>query len=888
MSRLRCLIHHPFPAFMASPWCRREARRAALVTVLLGTVFLSGCLGGSNAGLPAEDDGSPITLTVWHTFAAESKEENVFLESIKAFQVLYPNITVDASLVPFGDADNLFMTAAQGGEAPDLMRLSSDQLGAIGEVRVDGFPLLEDLRPHLTPAQRAQFDERALHAMRYDDALDGVPSSQDALSLIYNKAIFDDRGVDYPDDSWTQHDLLQAAQTLTYQDVQGLALPVKSAYWWFGFQAGWGGSLFNETGVPTLDSNGSAEALDWLLDLELDHGVVATGTQTEGMKNQFIGSKAAMIVDGPWNWATYEASRLDVGQAMLPLIDTTGERVAPLVTYKGWSVSKQSLHKLAATELALYLSSEEVQKQFALETYTLPTHLDVGNDQDVLDDEVLAGFMDQLNAGTPAPTTRGMALVYGPLVTAFEQVYTGTATSDSALSGANAALIEEMNELERAAPLPENEGYRTITVNFSADDSSTYTVRVDGIEHSQFSALNLTPSALPAYDACLADGAQMAYVGSTYLVPDDANHIECSLPGMVPGTLHRIEVQGETGLLFREDLRTDVGDVVPSTGDSSAVLFALGAIVVSLVALLSTGRYMDAKAGRLHARSAHAYIAPAMLALAVLTFYPVLYGFWLSFTNADATRLGDESLIGLVNFVEVFTSSGFLRVTLFTLVWTVTNVVAHVGLGLFLALVLHRSNIRGTTVYRTVLLLPWAIPSYISVLVWKGMFQPEGLVNDVLGTEFQFLADPTGAQIVVIFVNIWLGVPFMMMSLSGALQALPKEMYEAAQLDGVRAWDTFRHLTFPNLKSALVPLSLLGFIWTFNMFNVIYLLTDGGPDLYFGEPGQTDILITYVYDVAFRDGAYGVAAAWSVVIFMMLLAFSWTYMKRTNAMEATV
>lgn len=873
---------------MAGTRCRRDGRRAALVVALLCSMYMAGCLSTSDAPSASKDSDGPVTITVWHTFAAESKEENVFLSSIKAFESLHPNITVDASLVPFGDADNLFMTAAQGGEAPDLMRLSSDQLGAIGEVRVDGFPLLEDLRPHLTPVERAQFDEQALHAMRYDDVLYGVPASQDALSLIYNKAIFDARGVDYPDPSWTQDDLLQAAETLTYQDVQGLALPVKSAYWWFGFQAGWGGSLFNETGAPHLDSNGSAEALDWLLDLELEHGVVATGTQTEGMKNQFIGSKAAMIVDGPWNWATYEASRLDVGQAMLPIIDTTGERVAPLVTYKGWTVSKQSLHKLAAVELALFLSSADVQKQFALETYTLPTHLDVAADEEVRGDDVLAGFMDQLNAGTPAPTTRGMALVYGPLVTAFEQVYTGTATAEAALSGANTALIQEMSGLERAAPPPENDGYRTITVNFTADDSSNYTVVVDGVTHSRLSSQELPPSPLPAYDTCLADGADMPYIGSTRLIPDGATVIECSLTGMVPGTLHRIEVQGDTDLLFNQELSTDVGDIVPSTGDTSAVLFALGAIVVSLVALLSFGRYMDVKAGRIHARSAHAYIAPAMLALAVLTFYPVLYGFWLSFTNADATRLGDESFVGLVNFLDVFTSSGFLRVTLFTLVWTVSNVAAHIGLGLFLALVLHRANIRGTTVYRTLLLLPWAIPSYISVLVWKGMFQPEGLVNDVLGTEFQFLADPTGAQLVVIFVNIWLGVPFMMMSLSGALQALPKEMYEAAQLDGVGSWDTFRHLTFPNLKSALVPLSLLGFIWTFNMFNVIYLLTDGGPDLYFGEPGQTDILITYVYDVAFRDGAYGVAAAWSVVIFLMLLAFSWTYMKRTNATEATV
>ena len=866
-----------------------KAGRAGFLSLLLCAVVLSGCLGdaGDEASTAIDADG-PITLTVWHTFAAESKEENVFLQSIKSFEAMHPNITVDVALVPFGDADNLFMTAAQGGEAPDLMRLSSDQLGAIGEVRVDGFPLLEDLRPHLTPAQRNLFQEQALHAMRYEDALYGVPASQDSLSLVYNKALFDARGVAYPDETWTQYDLLQAAQTLTYQDVQGLALPVKSAYWWFGFQAGYNGSLFDESGNPTLNSNGSAEALDWLLDLELEHGVVATGTQTEGMKNQFIGSKAAMIVDGPWNWATYEASRLNVGQSMLPLIEETGERVAPLVTYKGWTVSKQSLHKLASVELALHLSSESVQKSFALETYTLPTHASLVDDSEIREDPVLSGFMDQLQVGTPAPTTRAMALVYGPLVTAFEQVYTETASSVDALAGANQELVSQIDGLERAAPPPSNEGYRTITVNFSTDDSSAYTVLVDGELHSTLASNVSSLSDLPPYEVCAADGVEMQRTATERVFSPDASSIECTLTGMVPGTVHRIHVEGDNGTVLESELSTNVGDVLPSTGDTSAVLYALGAIVVSLIALLNYGRYIDVKAGRLHAKSAHVYIAPAMLALAVLTFYPVLYGFWLSFTDADATRLGDQSFVGLVNFIEVFTASGFLRVTLFTLVWTVVNVSAHIGLGLFLAMVLQYGNIRGTTVYRTVLLLPWAIPSYISVLVWRGMFQPEGLVNDVLGTDLNFLSDPTGAQVVVIFVNIWLGVPFMMMSLSGALQALPKEMYEAAKLDGVGSWDTFRHLTLPNLKSALVPLSLLGFIWTFNMFNVIYLLTDGGPDLYFGEPGQTDILITYVYDVAFRDGAYGVAAAWSVVIFLMLLAFSWSYMKRTNATEGTL
>jgi arabinogalactan oligomer/maltooligosaccharide transport system permease protein len=865
---------------------RGSPRLAVVSVVLAATLMLSGCLGneGGNDTSSSSDDG-PITLEVWHTFAAESKEELVFLQAVSSFEALNPGIEVEVALVPFGDADNLFMTAAQGGEAPDLMRLSSDQLGAIGEVRVDGFPLLEDLRPHLTPAERGAFDARALNAMRYGEPLYGIPASQDALSLVYNKAIFDARGVAYPDASWTQHDLLEAAQALTYQDVQGLALPVKSAYWWFGFQAGYNGSLFDATGAPSLASNGSADALQWMLDLELEHGVVATGTQIEGMKNQFIGSKAAMIVDGPWNWATYESSRLDIGQAMLPLIEETGERVAPLVTYKGWTVSKQSTHKIAAVELALHLSSSEVQKAFALETYTLPTHTSLFSDAEVNDDAVLSGFMQQLEVGTPAPTTRGMAMVYGPLVTAFEQVYTETSDAQTALEGANTELTSLMDGLQRAADPPTNVGYRTVSVTFSTDGSSNYTVLVDGVLHSTLST-SATDDKLPDYTPCSGDGEPLLESPAVQRLPQGVGQVECNLTGMVPNVVHNITVQGDGEVLFTESLATSVGDVVPRAGDTSPVMFALGAIVLSLVALLGYGRAMDVRAGRLHAKSAHFYIAPAMLALAMLTFYPVLYGFWLSFTDADATHLGEQAFIGLANFIDVFTAKGFLRVTLFTLVWTVVNVTAHIGLGLFLAMVLQQANLRGKTVYRTVLLLPWAIPSYISVLVWKGMFQPSGLVNSVLGTDLHFLGDPTGAQVVVIFVNIWLGVPFMMMSLSGALQALPKDMYEAARLDGVGAWDMFRYLTLPNLKSALVPLSLLGFIWTFNMFNVIYLLTDGGPDLYFGEPGQTDILITYVYDVAFRDGAYGIAAAWSVVIFMMLLAFSWTYMQRTQATEA--
>ena len=154
-----------------------------------------------------------------------------------------------------------------------------------------------------------------------------------------------------------------------------------------------------------------------------------------------------MIVDGPWNWATYEAGRIPIQQVILPTVSETGERVAPLVTYKGWSVSKQSLNKEWATRLALYLSSSEVQKEFAIETYTMPTHIDLYEDTEISENLVISGFLDQLMEGTPAPTTRAMAMVYDPLVTAFENVYAGEMNSSEALSLADIALESDLEGL---------------------------------------------------------------------------------------------------------------------------------------------------------------------------------------------------------------------------------------------------------------------------------------------------------------------------------------------------------------------------------------------------------------------------------------------------------
>lgn len=824
--------------------------------LLVFLLILPGCLGESEEAVGTISDAD-ITIEVWYTFAAETIEEEVFLNAVSDFSD-ETGISVKATRVSYGDADQLFMTAAQGGEAPDLIRISSDSLGKFGEVRVDGAPLFEDLRPHLTPQERSKFDSTSLESMRYGDSLYAVPASFDCLSLIYNKALFD--GIEEPNENWTLEDLKTAGSQV------GLEFPVKNAYWWFPFLGGYGGQLFDENGVPTLDENGAAESLEWMMDLELEHGIVPEGTQKISMENSFEAWDAGMVIDGPWNWARYGKGIDNLGQTLLPKVSMDGEHLSPLVTYKGWAVSKQSPEKVAATQLALFLSSDDVQKQFALQTYTIPTAENLKSDSEILANPIVTGFIEQAELGTPAPTTRGMSMVYTALAPAFEQVYTGTSDAQSALTMADRELEDMLDEADWADEAVLIEGYRTVEIGFEIGEGN-HTILVDGNPHS---TLIQGDTEIDSFNGCLT-----SYSTET--------QFQCSLTGMIPNQEHHITVNDSTGMIYEEYATSSIEDILPESRGTSGVLFAIGSIIVSLIALLSYGAWKDRE--KTSAKGSHFYIAPALLALAVLTFYPVFYGFWLSLTDASQTHLGDESFIGLSNFIEVFTSEGFLKVTLFTLIWTVSNVLAHIAIGLFLAILLNDERLRGRVGYRTIMLLPWAIPSYISVLIWRGIFQPDGLLNDLLGTDLNLLADPTGAQVVVILVNIWLGVPFMMMSLSGALQSIPKEMYEAAEVDGVNSWDQFRHLTLPNLKSALVPLSLLGFIWTFNMFNVIYLMTDGGPNLGYG-PGSTDILITYVYDVAFIDGKYGVAAAWSVVIFAMLLIFSWRYMKQTNATEA--
>jgi maltose-binding protein MalE len=368
--------------------------------ILVITLFLtSGCLS-SDTNDSEENGNGEIVLTIWYTF--EGKEEDVFLNSIVQFEEFEKNIKVEAISKPYGSSEQAFVTAALGDEAPDIMRFSSDQLGYVGKFRQNGFPLLEDLLPYLTPIEREAWDPNAINGMMYEGSLLGLPASQDCLSLIYNKALFDMNDVDYPNNNWTTDDLLETSIALTKGNQHGIAFPSKSPYWWFAFQSGFGGDLFTD-GYSSLTSNGSAESLNFTLNFELEHELFPAGTGVEQMENLFMESKAAMVIDGPWNWAEYQAARLQIGQVLLPLNQDSSDRMSPMVNFKGYSISKQSENKDAAFKLISWLSSVSVQKEFAIQTYTMPTLVEVYDDDQIKNNSVISGFIEQLKVGFPAP-----------------------------------------------------------------------------------------------------------------------------------------------------------------------------------------------------------------------------------------------------------------------------------------------------------------------------------------------------------------------------------------------------------------------------------------------------------------------------------------------------
>ena len=272
-------------------------------------------------------------------------------------------------------------------------------------------------------------------------------------------------------------------------------------------------------------------------------------------------------------------------------------------------------------------------------------------------------------------------------------------------------------------------------------------------------------------------------------------------------------------------------------------------------------------------------------------------GVWLSLTTVNeanqvaeicrkslsgATRCAPNparwKFVGLNNYADVLTGrvGSFWQWFRVTIIWTVTCVVLHYGLGLGLAVLLNR-EFRGRSVYRILLVVPWAVPAFVSAFAWRFLYDETfGLFNALLrAMGFAGVSWFSGANtslFAAITVNVWLGVPFMMVALLGGLQSIPSEVYEAAEMDGASPWQRFLNVTLPGLRPVSMTVILLGTIWTFNMFSIIYLVTGGAP------AGKTEILVTGAYRAAFEGVRnYSLASTYGVLILSMLIVYALVY-----------
>lgn len=270
-----------------------------------------------------------------------------------------------------------------------------------------------------------------------------------------------------------------------------------------------------------------------------------------------------------------------------------------------------------------------------------------------------------------------------------------------------------------------------------------------------------------------------------------------------------------------------------------------------------------------------------------------------SFANDAGKHLqpGWKIDVGFANFQRAFSDQSIrgplLAVTAWTFGFAILSVLTTFALGLALALLLNDKRIKGLKVYRTLMILPYAFPGFLSAMVWMGLMNQEfGFLNNVIfpGANIPWLVDPVWGKISILLVNLWLGYPYMFLVSTGALQSLPEEALEAARVDGASPWQIFTNIKLPLLMIPLAPLLISSFAFNFNNFTLIYMLTMGRP-LFENTSlnvGHTDLLITMVYKVAFSTGQgrdYGLASAFAIIIFVVVGLVSYLGFRQTKTLE---
>lgn len=275
----------------------------------------------------------------------------------------------------------------------------------------------------------------------------------------------------------------------------------------------------------------------------------------------------------------------------------------------------------------------------------------------------------------------------------------------------------------------------------------------------------------------------------------------------------------------------------------------------------------------------YVYSAPSLIIIALIVLFPILYTGYISVTNMNIYNWFDFTFVGFKNYITALfvVDSGFLSALLVTVLWTALNMIVQLVVAFVVASLLNHKALKGKNIYKTILMFPWAIPGYVSILLWKtGMFNSRfGLLNqwlDKLGLETRmWLSNDISAFLCCTIVNLWLALPFMIMIMDGALQSVDESFYECAKLNGANAFQRTRLITLPLIRSVIAPSVIITIFTTFKQFDVIFLLTQQT-----GSKTGANIhtILTYAYENAFITNNYGFSSAISIIIFAILIVFS--------------
>jgi multiple sugar transport system permease protein len=278
------------------------------------------------------------------------------------------------------------------------------------------------------------------------------------------------------------------------------------------------------------------------------------------------------------------------------------------------------------------------------------------------------------------------------------------------------------------------------------------------------------------------------------------------------------------------------------------------------------------------------YVTPATLLFCLLMLFPMVMVVRYSLMSGAIVKK-NAGFAGLANYREVFADPVFWESVGNTLYFTVMSVIFHLLIGLAFALLLNSNRVNPVlrSVLRVLFILPWLFTAVIIAIIWRLLLDPSGVINsvlmtlDVVGFKVEWFSSRRTALHAVSFVNIWAGYPLYMVSLLAGLQGIPKDLYEAAGIDGANEWEKFRYITIPQLQPIMISIALLDFIWTMQVFPLVWMTTGGGPI------HATEMLSTYTYKLAFREYDFSAASASAILILLLSMTMTYFYIKHQKA-----